>query len=154
MKFIKYPMRNAVKDYFPLPNEIFSLGLCPGEISVYAYLLYCEDRKTHECWPSYNTIGNALNISSPKTVRKYVEMLVEKDFIYSKKTKIIRMKYGICKGNMKYKIRPIHEAIMYYDQFLSRKIKNAKTLTEMNRWLKESYRRDEYRAEMSGENSG
>ncbi len=32
------------KNYFPLPNEIFSLGLSSGEIAVYAFLMYCEDR--------------------------------------------------------------------------------------------------------------
>ena len=42
-------MREAYKNYFPLPNEIFSLNLCPGEIAVYSYLLYCEDRKTYQC---------------------------------------------------------------------------------------------------------
>lgn len=45
MKFTRYPKRDAIRDYFPLPNEIFSLGLSTGEIAVYAYLMYCEDRK-------------------------------------------------------------------------------------------------------------
>ena len=31
--------RNPIKDYFPLPNEVFYLGLVPGELAVYAYLL-------------------------------------------------------------------------------------------------------------------
>ena len=38
-------MSKAYKNYFPLPNVIFSLGLSPGEIAVYSYLLYCEDRR-------------------------------------------------------------------------------------------------------------
>ena len=42
-------MSKAYKNYFPLPNVIFSLGLSPGEIAVYSYLLYCEDRKTYQC---------------------------------------------------------------------------------------------------------
>lgn len=45
MKFTRYPKRDAIRDYFPLPNEIFSLGLSTGEIAVYAYLMYSEDRK-------------------------------------------------------------------------------------------------------------
>lgn len=52
MKYQQYLKRDAVKNYFPLPNEIFCLGLCSGEIAVYAYLLYCEDRKTFQCYPS------------------------------------------------------------------------------------------------------
>ena len=38
--YYPYPKRDAVKNYFPLPNEIFTLGLSAGEIAVYAYLLY------------------------------------------------------------------------------------------------------------------
>ena len=64
-------MREAYKNYFPLPNEIFSLNLCPGEIAVYSYLLYCEDRKTYQCYPSYKTIGQAVGMST-NTVQKYI----------------------------------------------------------------------------------
>ncbi|MEG2010245.1 MAG: helix-turn-helix domain-containing protein, partial [Oscillospiraceae bacterium] len=39
MKYSPYPKRDAIKNYFPLPNEIFMLGLGAGEISVYSYLL-------------------------------------------------------------------------------------------------------------------
>lgn len=46
VKYTCYPTRDAVKNYFPLPNEILGLNLCYGEIAVYAYLMYCEDRKT------------------------------------------------------------------------------------------------------------
>ena len=60
MKFTRYPKRDAIWDYFPLPNEIFSLGLSTGEIAMYAYLMCCEDRKTFQCHPSYKTIGNAV----------------------------------------------------------------------------------------------
>ena len=34
MKYNHYPKRDAIKNYFPLPNEIFSLGLSSGEISI------------------------------------------------------------------------------------------------------------------------
>lgn len=43
-------MNKAYKNYFPLPNAIFSLGLSPGEIAVYSYLLHCENRKTYQSW--------------------------------------------------------------------------------------------------------
>ena len=64
MKYNRYPKRDAVKNYFPLPNEIFCLDLSAGEIAVYAYLMYCEDRKTFQCHPSYKTIGTAVGLSS------------------------------------------------------------------------------------------
>ena len=60
MKQNYWPKRDPVKNYFLLPNEIFSLGLCPGEITVYGYLVRCEDRRTYQCWPSYKTIGKAV----------------------------------------------------------------------------------------------
>ena len=71
MKYNRYQKRDAIRDYFPLPNEIFCLNLSYGEIAVYAYLLYREDRKTFKCHPSYRTIGDALKMSR-NTVGKYV----------------------------------------------------------------------------------
>ena len=41
------------KNYFTMPNEIFSLGLDASEIAVYAYLRCLENRSTYQCWPSY-----------------------------------------------------------------------------------------------------
>ena len=50
MKYEQYPFRSAKRNYFPLPNEIFSLGLSTGEIATYAYLVRCEDRETYQCY--------------------------------------------------------------------------------------------------------
>ena len=35
------------KNYFPLPNGIYQLGLSAGAIVVYGYLLYIENRETY-----------------------------------------------------------------------------------------------------------
>lgn len=72
MKFTRYPKRDAIRDYFPLPNDIFSLDLSTGEIAVYAYLLRYENRKTFQCHPSYKAIGKAVGMSK-NTVRKHVD---------------------------------------------------------------------------------
>jgi len=48
LKYEQYPSRSAKRNYFPLPNEIFSLGLSTGEIATYAYLMRCEDRETYQ----------------------------------------------------------------------------------------------------------
>ena len=74
MNYQHYHQRDPIKNYFPLPNEIFSLGLSFGEIAVYAYLMYCEDRQTYQCYPSYKTIGEAIDMSR-NTVAKYVKDL-------------------------------------------------------------------------------
>lgn len=47
MSFNKWPKRSAEKNYFMVPNEIFSIGLDFREISIYSYLLRCENRKTY-----------------------------------------------------------------------------------------------------------
>ena len=92
-----------------MPNEIFYLGLSYGEIAVYSYLMSCEDRKTYQCYPSYNTIGKALKMSK-KTVMKYVKSLEDKCLITTEHT-IVTLKSGQKQnGNLRYTIRPIKEA--------------------------------------------
>ena len=54
---------DPLKNTFPFPNEIFILGLCPGELAVYSYLLCCANRKTGQCWPSYKMIGKAVGMT-------------------------------------------------------------------------------------------
>ena len=113
MKYNRYPKRDAVKHYFPLPNEIFSLELSGGEILVYTYLMYREDRKTFQCHPSYKTIGEAVGMSK-NTVKKYVDGLVEKRLITTEPTSVITKKGEKRNGNLLYTIRPIEEAVEYH----------------------------------------
>ena len=118
MKFTRYPKRDAIRDYFPVPNGIFCLGLSSGEIAVYAYLLRCENRKTFQCYPSYKTIGNAVGMSK-NTVKKYVDSLIEKQLITAEPTSVITQKGEKRNGNLRYTIRPIAEALeQYYERQL------------------------------------
>lgn len=109
-KYQPYPTRDALKNYFPMPNEIFSLDLTAGEIAVYGYLMSLENRKTYQYWPSYKTIGKAVKMSN-NTVRKYVLMLEENGFIQTEPTSIITKSGMKWNGNLRYTIRPIQEAI-------------------------------------------
>lgn len=113
MKFTRYPKRDAIRDYFPLPNELFSLGLSTGEIAVYAYLMYCEDRKTFQCHPSYKTIGKAVGMSK-NTVRKHVDGLTKKRFITTEPTAVITKNGEKRNGNLLYTVRPIEDAVEYH----------------------------------------
>ena len=98
------------KNYFTMPNEIFSLGLDASEIAVYAYLRCLENPSTYQCWPSYATIGKAIG-RTKNTVMRYVDALSEKGLISTEPTSVL-MKLGIKKnGNLRYTIRPIREAI-------------------------------------------
>ena len=102
--------RDPVKNYFPLPNEIYQLGLSHGEIAVYGYLLRIEDRRTYQCHPSYATIGKAVG-RAKNTVMRYADALAEKGLISTEPTSVL-MKSGIKKnGNLRYTLRPIREAI-------------------------------------------
>lgn len=112
MKYNSYPKRDAIKNYFPMPNEIFDLGLRTGEIALYAFLLKCEDRKTFKCWPSYKTISKALNITK-NTVKTYVDKLCEKQLIEVEYTYVYTKNGKKQNGNLMYTIRPIQEAINY-----------------------------------------
>ena len=112
-------MSKMSKNYFPTPNEIFSLGLSSGEFSVYAYLLRCANRRIQQCWPSYKTIGNAVRMSA-NTVRKYVCELEERQLISTEST-TVTTKAGLKRnGNLLYTIRPIQLALdQFYEQQLA-----------------------------------
>lgn len=107
-----YAKRSPLGHYFLLPNEIFTLGLSPGELSVYAYLIFCEDRETHQCWPSIGRICQYTGMSA-NTVAKYIRQLEEKRLIDTEPTKV-KTKAGLVRNeNFRYTIRPIQEAMEY-----------------------------------------
>ena len=106
----EYVPRDPIRDYFPLPNEIFSLGLSTGEIAVYAYLMYCEDRKTFQCHPSYSTIGEATGMTS-KTVAKYVKSLQKRGLIDTEPTTVTLKDGRKHNGNLLYTILPIQPVV-------------------------------------------
>lgn len=110
---------------FPFPNDIFILGLCPGELAVYAYLRRCENRKTHQCWPSYKTIGKAVGMSE-NTVSKYIGELVDKGLISAEYTSVITRDGKKRNGNLLYTILPIEDVI---DRFIQRKLDELELAT-------------------------
>ena len=119
MGFQKWPKREPLKHFFPVPNEIFILGLSPGEIAVYCYLLRTEDRQTFQCYPSYEAIGKAVGVSK-NTVAKYVRSLEKKGLIRTEPT-VVRSKDGrLLNGNLLYTICPIQAAVeAFYERQLS-----------------------------------
>ena len=98
--------RDNPGDFFPLPKSIFRLGLDAGEIAIYAYLMYCEDRKTFQCHPSYATIGSAVGMSN-NTVKKYVDSLERKGFIFTEPTMVKTRDGRSHNGSLLYTIEPI-----------------------------------------------
>ena len=101
------------KNGFFLPNELFQLGLDYGELAVYSFLKRCENRKTHQCWPSIKTIRQAVGMSE-NTVRKYVLALEERGLIVTEPTDV-RLKSGRRRnGNLKYTLPSIQEVLRDY----------------------------------------
>ena len=105
-------------NFFSLFNKIFLLGLRPGELAVYSYLRRCEDRATHQCWPSYKTIGKAVGMSE-NTVRKYTLRLEERGPLSTEPTEVVTATGQKRNGNLRYTLRPVQEWIAaHYDRQL------------------------------------
>ncbi|MBQ8333508.1 MAG: helix-turn-helix domain-containing protein [Clostridia bacterium] len=132
--------RDPIKNSFLMPNEIFRLGLSEGAIAVYAYLLYCEDRETYQCYPSYTTIADAIN-KSKNSVRKYVAELVSKRLIDTEHTTVILKDGRKHNGSLRYTILPIAEAVKYHDEVQMRKLKIEQAKREAEKRLAEYDRR-------------
>jgi len=109
-----YNQQNKFGNCFILPNSIMQLNLNPIARLIYFYLVYIEDRKTYQCYPSYKTIGKALNIKSITTVAKYVRELEDKCLIYTEPTEVILKDGKKRNGNLKYTIRPIQDALEHF----------------------------------------
>ena len=135
------------RDGFFLPNELFQLGLDYGELAVYSFLqlgldygelaVYsflkrCENRKTHQCWPSIKTIGEAVGMSE-NTVRKYIRQLEERGLITTEPTEVITKSSGRRNGNLLFTLRPIGEVI---DQHYDRQLAELELATERQRVAK------------------
>ena len=106
---------DAVGNFFPLPNVIFHIGLSAEEIATYAYLLYCEDRKTFQCFPSYSSIGKAIG-KTKNSVKKYVDGLREKGLIETEPTTKTAKDGTVLNGNLLYTILPVDEAVRAYNE--------------------------------------
>ena len=107
MRYSKYSWNG---NFFSLPNEVFLLGLSAGELAVYSFLKRCENRKTHQCWPSIRTIGEAVGVSE-NTVRKYIRRLEERGLIVTEPTEVVTKHSGRRNGNLLFTLRPIGEVI-------------------------------------------
>ena len=120
MKRSLWPTRDSVKGYFPLPKEIFSLGLSAAEIAIYAYLLFCEDRQTFKCWPSYRKISEAVGLS-PNTICKHIRSLEERELLVTEPTQVTTKDGRKRNGNLLFTIRPIQFALKQdYDRQMRR----------------------------------
>ena len=122
---------------FILSNYVMNLELSATALAIYCYLMYIEDRKNYECYPSYKTIGKALKIKSKNTVAKYVAELEEKCLISTEPTEVILKNGKKQNGNLKYTIRPIQDAVDYFHQQQMKKFQEDLARENAKRMLEE-----------------
>ena len=120
------------RDVFFLPNELFQLGLDYGELAVCSFLKRCKNRKTHQCWPSIKTIGQAVRMSE-NTVRKYIRQLEERGLITTEPTEVITKTGEKRDGNLLFTLRPIREVI---DEHYASQLAELELATERQRVAK------------------
>ena len=132
-----YNQQNKLRNQFIMPNQIMQLDLNATALAIYFYLRYIEDRKTYQCYPSYRTIGKALNIKSITTVAKYVRELEDKCLIYTEPTEVILKNGKKQNGNLKYTIRPIQDAVEYFHQQQMKKFQEDLAREKAQKMLEE-----------------
>jgi len=71
------------KDYFMLPNEIFSIGLKPRDLAVLACLIRHKDNDNNSCFPSRKLISEECCIDE-RTVDAALKELEERSLILKK----------------------------------------------------------------------
>ena len=110
------PMLNCeATNFFTLPNEVFLLRLPPSAFMVYAYLLLIEDRRTHTCHPSYNTIAAATGLAK-NSATKSVNTLLEMGLITVESSSYFDKRGMKWKGNNLYTILPVRPAADAFHQ--------------------------------------
>lgn len=103
-------LKSKDKKFFTLPNEVFLLRLSPSAFVVYAYLLLIEDRRTHTCHPSYNTIAMATGLAK-NTAMKSINTLLEIELIAVESSSYFDKRGMKWKGNNLYTILPVRAAV-------------------------------------------
>ena len=114
--------KSEYKSYDDLPLFLNSASKSTGEAQRSGFAgerrNRCENRKTHQCWPSIKTIGQAVRMSK-NTVRKYIRQLEERGLITTEPTEVITETGEKRNGNLLFTLRPIQEVIyQYYDHQL------------------------------------
>ena len=72
-------------------------------------LLCCENRRSHQCHPSYNTISSTVGLAV-NTVMKHINKLAERQFITVEHTTYMDANGMKWNGNNLYTILPIQQA--------------------------------------------
>ena len=109
------------------------MRLSPSAFVVYAYLLLIEDRRTHTCHPSYNTIATATGLAK-NTAMKSINTLLEVGLIAVESSSYFDKRGMKWKGNNLYTILPMRAAM---DTFYQRQLHQLELDVEHRRVLRQ-----------------
>ena len=137
MNYYYLNQQHKLKNVFIISNYVMQLDISATALAIYFYLMYIEDRKTYQCYPSYKTIGKALKIKSKGTVAKYVRELEDKCLIYTEPTEVILKDGKKRNGNLKYTIRPIQDAVDYFHRQQMKKFEEDTARENVKRMIEE-----------------
>ena len=101
--------------YAALPNVVWGLGLTPGELATYMYLIFREDRQTYRCHPSYEEIGRAIG-RDKRSIPKYIDGLVEKRLIEVEPTTLTLADGTRCNGTLEYHLLNPRLAVEHFNE--------------------------------------
>ena len=132
------------RKFFTLPNEIFLLNLPPSAFMIYAYLLLIENRRTHTCHPSYNTIAAETGVTK-NTAMKSISDLLDAGLITMEHSQYFDQHGMKWTGNNLYPLLPAQIAV---DQFHQRQLDRLEMDAERRRVCKrqERFARDRLQA--------
>lgn len=124
------------RKFFTLPNEIFLLNLPPSAFMVYAYLLLVEDRRTHTCHPSYNTIATETGVTKNTAMKSIIDLL-DAGLITMEHSQYFDQRGMKWRGNNLYTVLPTQAAV---GQFHQRQLDQLKLDAERRRVQKRQER--------------
>ena len=131
-------LKSKDKKFFTLPNEVFLLRLPSSAFMVYAYLLLIENRRTHSCHPSYNTIAAATGLAK-NTAMKSISTLLETRLITVESSSYFDKRGMKWKGNNLYTILPVMSAV---DAFHQRQLHQLELDAEHRRVIRRQQKYD------------
>lgn len=89
------------------------------------------DRKTHQCYPSYETIGEAVGLCK-NTVQKCICELVDADLVCTENTSVITKNGLKHNGTLLYTIQPVQDVLEAHYQNRLRKLEVETAFTTHN----------------------
>jgi len=100
MRLNTWQNRCSVENSFPLPYEVFELGLARGALLVYVYLVYHKSLRHSANDLSCASIGKAVGLCE-KTVRQHLRTLEGQGLI----------RLAVSRGRLSYKLCPLRDKV-------------------------------------------